>query len=67
MAWIIGILALGLVMTALTLAELRQSVQANALKLPDLTIGERVIAVFMLVTFTVALANLLILLAVKTL
>jgi hypothetical protein len=65
MAWIIAIVALSLVMTALTLAELRQPVGANAL--PRLTVGDRVIAVFVLVTFTVGLVNGLMLLAVKTL
>ena len=54
MAWIIGSVALGLVITALTLAELRR---------PDLTIGDRVIAIFALVTFTVALVNGVVLLA----
>jgi hypothetical protein len=65
MAWIIAFAALSLVMTALTLAELRQPVGANAL--PLLTVGDRVIAVFVLVTFTVGFVNGLMLLAVKTL
>jgi hypothetical protein len=44
-------------MTALTLAELRQPVRANAIKLPDFTVGDRVIAAFVLVTFALALVN----------
>jgi hypothetical protein len=67
MAWTIGILVLALVLTALTLAELRQPVQTNALKLPELTFGDRIIAVFVGVTFSVAFVNGLILLAAKTL
>ena len=65
MAWIISIVALGSVMTALTLAELRQPARANAL--PGLTVGDRVIAGFVLVTFTLAFVNGLMLLAIKTL
>jgi hypothetical protein len=67
MGWIIAIGALGLVMTALTLAELRQPVRANAVKLPEFPVGDHVIAVFVLVTFTLAFVNGLMLLAVKTL
>jgi hypothetical protein len=65
MGWIIAIVALGLVMTALTLAELRQPVGPNAL--PRLTVGDRIIAVFVLVTFTVGCVNGLMRLTVKTL
>jgi hypothetical protein len=67
MGWIIALAALGLAMTALTLAELRQPVRANAIKLPDFTVGDRVIAAFVLVTFTLALVNGLLLLAIKAL
>jgi hypothetical protein len=67
MAWTIGILVLGLVMTALTVAELKQPVRASALKLPALTAGDRVIAGFVLVTFSIAFVNGLVLIALKTL
>jgi hypothetical protein len=67
MGWIIALVALGLVMTALTVAELRQPVRTNSVKLPEFTVGDRVIAVFVLVTFTLAFVNGLMLLAVRTL
>ena len=65
MGWIITIAALSLVMTALIVAELAQPVKANTLRLPALSVGDRVIAVFVAVTFIVAFVNGLILLAAK--
>jgi hypothetical protein len=68
MGWIIALVALALAMTALTLAELRQPViGANAIKLPEFTVGDRVIAAFVLLTFSLAFVNGLVLLAIKTL
>ena len=66
MGWIIGIVALSLVMTALTIAELRQPAKTT-LSLPALTLGDRVIGIFVVVTFSVAFVNGLILLAAKIL
>ena len=67
MGWTIGIVALSLVMTVLTIAELRQPTSANTLRVPALTLGDRVIGVFVVVTFTVAFVNGLILVAAKIL
>ena len=66
MGWTIGIVALSLVMTVLTIAELRQPVKTT-LSLPALTLGDRVIGIFVVVTFTVAFINGLILLAANML
>ena len=66
MGWTIGIVALSLVLTVLTIAELRQPVKTT-LSLPALTLGDRVIGVFVVVTFTVAFVNGLILVAAKIL
>jgi hypothetical protein len=65
MAWIIAFVALTLVMTVLALAEFRQPVKAHALKLPDLSVGDRVIAAFVVLTFAVAFVSELTLLTVK--
>jgi hypothetical protein len=62
MGWTIGIVALSLVMTVLTVAELRQPAKTT-LSLPALTLGDRVIGIFVVVTFSVAFINGLILLA----
>jgi hypothetical protein len=62
MGWIIGIVALSLAMTALTVAELRQPAKTT-LSLPALSFGDRVIGIFVVVTFTVAFVNGLILVA----
>ena len=62
MALVIGIAALGLLMTALMVAELRQPVRTNAIRLHDLRVGDRVLAVFALVMFTVTFVNVLIVL-----
>ena len=67
MAWIVVSIALGLAMTALTLARLRRPAKANALKVPDLTVGDRLLSLFVIVAFTLAFVNLLILIAAKTL
>ena len=66
MGWTIGMVALSLVMTVLTIAELRQPTKAT-LRLPALTLGDRVIGIFAVVTFTVAFVNGLILVAAKIL
>ena len=66
MGWTIGIVALSLVMTVLTVAELRQPVKTT-LNLPALSLGDRVIGIFVVVTFTVAFINGFILLAAKIL
>jgi hypothetical protein len=66
MGWIIGLVALSLVMTLLTIVELRQPVQTT-LSVPALTLGDRVIGAFVVVTFSVAFINGLILLAFKIL
>ena len=66
MGWIIGLVALSLIMSLLTIVELRQPVKTT-LSLPALTLGDRVIGAFVVVTFSVAFVNGLILLAFKTL
>ena len=60
MGWMFAVVALGLVMAALTLAELRQPVSA-------MTIGDRVIVVFVLSTCILAIVSGLVLLAAQTL
>jgi hypothetical protein len=55
MGWITAVVALGLVMTVLTVAELRQSAKGNTIKLTDLSVGDHVIAAFVLFTSTIAL------------
>ena len=60
MGWIFAVVALGLVMAALTLAELRQPVRA-------MTFRDRAIAVFVLSTCMLAIISGLILVAAKTL
>ena len=67
MGWIVAILALSLVMTVMTIAELRHPVKASTVQLPELTIADRAIALFALGTFTLAIVNGLIVVAVKTL
>ena len=66
MGWIIGLVTLSLVMTLLTIVELRQPVKTT-LSLSALTLGDRVIGAFVVVTFSVAFVNGLILLALKVL
>ena len=60
MGWMFAVVALGLAMAALTLAELRQPVRA-------MTIGDRVIFVFVLSTCILAIVSGLVLLAAETL
>jgi len=55
MGWTTAVVAIGLVMTVLTVAELRHPVRGNAIKLTDLSVGDHVIAVFVLLTSTIAL------------
>ena len=65
MGWTIAIVALSLVMTVMTIAELRRPVAASTIQLPELTLADRLIGLFVLGTFTVAIANGLILVAAK--
>jgi hypothetical protein len=65
MGWIIAIVALSLVMAVMTIAELRRPVAASTVQLPELTLADRLIGLFVLGTFTVAIANGLILVAAK--
>lgn len=67
MGWIVAILALSLVMGVLTIAELRRPVMASTIELPELTVIDRVIALFALGTFTLAIGNGLIVVAAKAL
>ena len=60
MGWIFAVVALGLVMTVLVAAELRRPAKA-------MTVGDRVIAVFVLSTCTLAIVSGLVLLAAQTL
>ena len=65
MGWIIAILAISSVMVVLTIAELRRPIAASTVQLPELTLADRLIGLFVLGTFTVAIANGLILVAAK--
>ena len=65
MGWSIAIVALSLVMAVMTIAELRRPVAASTVQLPELTLADRLIGLFVLGTFTVAIANGLILVAAK--
>jgi len=65
MGWIIAIVALSLVMAVMTIAEFRRPVAASTVQLPELTLADRVIGLFVLGSFTVAIANGLMLLAAK--
>jgi len=65
MGWIIAIVALSLIMAVMTIAELRRPVSVSTVQLPELTWADRVISLFVLGTFTVAIANGLILVAAK--
>ena len=67
MGWIIAIVALSLVMVVLTIAELRRPVRASTIQIPELTWADRVITLFVLGTFTLAIINGLVLIAAKTL
>ena len=65
MGWIIAILAISSVMVVLTIAELRRPIAASTVQLPELTLADRLIGLFVLSTFTVAIANGLMLVAAK--
>jgi hypothetical protein len=67
MGWIVAVVALSLVMTVMTIAELRKPVSASTIEVPALSLADRVIALFALGTFTLATVNGLILVADKTL
>jgi hypothetical protein len=67
MGWIVAIVALSLVMTVMTIAELRQPVRASTVQLPELTVADRVIALFVVGTFSIATVNGLIMIAAKAL
>jgi len=67
MGWIIAIVALSLVMTVMTVAELRRPVSTSSVQLPELTIADRVITVFVLGSFTLAIVNGLFVVATKAL
>ena len=67
MGWIMVIVALSLVMTVLTIRELRRSVSATAAKISNVTLADYVIAAFVLGTFTLAIINGLMLVAAKAL
>jgi hypothetical protein len=59
MSWIIAIVAVGLVMGVLTIAELRQPVKVNVLRMPD--------QIFAVLTFSAIFIYGLVLLAAKIL
>jgi hypothetical protein len=65
MGWIITIVALSLVMAVMTITELRRPVSASTVQVPELTLADRLISLFVLGTFTLAIANGLILVAAK--
>ena len=67
MGWTIAIVTLSLVMTVMTVAELRRPASTNRVQLPELTAADRVITLFVLGTFTLAIINGLVLVAAKTL
>jgi hypothetical protein len=67
MGWIISLVALSLLMTALTIVELRQPIRTSALRIPALSVGDRVGVAFAACTFTVAFIYCLTLLAAKIL
>ena len=59
MSWIIAIVAVSLVMGVLTIAELRQPIKANVLRMPD--------QIFAVLTFSAIFIYGLVLLAAKIL
>jgi hypothetical protein len=63
MGWTIGIVALGLAMTVLTVAELWQCAKTHASNVPALSLADSVIGAFVVVTFGIAFLNGLMLLA----
>jgi len=67
MGWIISFVALSLAMAVLTTVELRQSIKTRALIVPAVSVGDRVVTAFAVLTFTVAFIYGLTLLAAKIL
>jgi hypothetical protein len=67
MGWIVAVVALSMVITVMTIAELRRPVSASSVHLPEITLADRAIAVFVVGTFTLATVNGLILVAAKKL
>ena len=65
MGWVVAIVAVTVVMAVMTIAELRRPVAASTVQLPELTLADRLIGLLVLGTFTVAIANGLILVAAK--
>lgn len=63
MGWTIGIVALSLAMTVLTVAELRQPAKTYASNVTAPSLADRVIGVFVVLTFGIAFLNGLMLLA----
>jgi hypothetical protein len=59
MSWIIAVVAISLVLAVLTIAELRQPVKANVLRMPD--------QIFAVLTFSAIFIYGLVLLAAKIL
>lgn len=59
MSWIIGVVIVSLVMAVLTIAELRQPIKANVLRMPD--------QIFAAVTFSIIFIYGLVLVAAKIL
>ena len=67
MGWLMSFVVLSLAMAVLTIAAPRQSIKTSAFTLPALSVGDRLITVFVVSTFTVASIYGLTLLAVKIL
>jgi hypothetical protein len=65
MGWVVAIVAVTVVMAVMTIAELRRPVAASTVQLPELTLADRLIGLLVLGTFTVAIANGLMLVAAK--
>jgi hypothetical protein len=67
MGWLVAIVALSLAMAVMVIAELRKPVSASIIELPALSLADRVIALFVVGTFTLAIVNGLIVVAEKAL
>jgi hypothetical protein len=65
MGWIIAVVALSLVMSVLTISELRRPVATSTVQLPELAVADGVISLFALGTFALGILNGLILVAAK--
>jgi hypothetical protein len=57
MGWIIAVVALSLVMSVLTISELRRPVATSTVQLPKLAVADRIVVLFALSTFTLAIIN----------